>query len=101
MLSRILNPITDASHHKLKNSAHLRNELNSLTIDDNDVLVSFDVKSLFTQISQDFALNCLEKALNNSEVWKTRTLLEKEDILELGKLCLSSTVFTYQDVLYK
>ena len=65
------------------------------------MLVSFDVKSLFTQISQDFAINCLEKALNNSDVWKTRTLLEKEDILELGKLCLSSTVFTYQDKLYK
>ena len=55
-LTKILNPLTDFSDHKIKSVFDAKNKLESLMIPDTHCLVSFDVKSLFTKIPQSLAL---------------------------------------------
>ena len=60
--------------------------------------MSFDVKSLFTSIPLQLALQCTEAAIRQSTV----TLpLPTEDILDLLNLCLTSTYFQYNGKHYK
>ena len=60
--------------------------------------MSFDVKSLFTSIPLQLALQCTETAIQQSTV----TLpLPTDDILDLLNLCLTSTYFQYDGRHYK
>ena len=60
--------------------------------------MSFDVKSLFTSIPLQLALQCTETAIQQSTV----TLpLPTEDIMDLLNLCLTSTDFQYNGKHYK
>ena len=100
-LTKILNPMTNIAEQKLKNSAHVKNELSNVTLSNDENLISFDVRSLFTQIPPDLALTSLDEALEENDLWKRNTLLDKNEILDLVKICLSSTVFQYNNIIYK
>ena len=67
-------------------------------IPDDHKLVSFDVKSLFTSIPLQLALDCTENAIKNSTV---ELPLPKDDIMDLLNPCLTSTYFQYNDKHYK
>ena len=54
------------------------------------ILVSFDVKSLFTSIPLQLALDCTENAIKNPTV---ELPLPTDDIMDLLNLCLTSTHF--------
>ena len=54
--------------------------------------MSFDVKSLFTSISLQQALDFTENAIKNSTV---ELPLPTDDIMDLPNLCLTSTFFQY------
>ena len=47
------------------------------------------------------AISCLEQALSSSNDWKQRTTLDKDDLICLTRICLQSTVFKYNDQIYK
>ena len=68
----------------------IRSEI--IQINTEDILISFDVKSLFTKIPIEFALSSLEKLLDDNQEWHQRTALDKEDVIELTKICLQSTM---------
>ena len=67
--------------------------MQNLTILDNCMLVSYDVKQLFTSIPQQLAIDCLESLLIERTEWKERTDMEITDILDLTKLCINSAIF--------
>ena len=60
--------------------------------------MSFDVKSLFTSIPLQLALDCTENAVKDSTVELT---LPTDDIMDLLNLCLTSTYFQYNGKHYK
>ena len=60
--------------------------------------MSFDVKSLFTSIPLQLALDCTETAITNSTV---KLPLPTDDIMDLLNLCLTSTYFQYNGKQYK
>ena len=60
--------------------------------------MSFDVKSLFTSIPLQLALQCTETAIHQSTV---KLPLPTEDIMDLLNLCLTSTYFQYNGKHYK
>ena len=60
--------------------------------------MSFDVKSLFTSIPLQLALDCAENAIKNSTV---ELPLPTDDIMDLLDLCLTSTYFQYNGKHYK
>ena len=87
-LTTILQPLTDKSRRKLQSTEDFINATKTVQIPDDYKLVSFDVKSLFTSIPLQLALQCTETAILQS----TDPLpLPTEDIMDLLNLCLMST----------
>ena len=97
-LTTILQPLTDKSRRKLQSTEDFTNATKTVQIPDDYKLVSFDVKSLFTSIPLQLALQCTETAILQS----TDPLpLPTEDIMDLLNLCLTSTYFQYNGKHYK
>ena len=97
-LTTILQPLTDKSRRKLQSTEDFIDVIKTVQIPDDYKLVSFDVKSLFTSIPLQFALQCTETTIRQS----TATLpLPTEDIMDLLNLCLTSTYFQYNGKHYK
>lgn len=77
------------------------NILKSVSIDDNEVAVSFDVTSMYTSVPIEESLLVLLDTLNNDASLNDRTPLSSLTIIEGVKLCLTTTYFTFLDVLYR
>ena len=84
----------------INNSKHFVQRINEIQCDDNDFLVSLDVKSLFTCIPVPDVLRIIENLLLNNAVLAERTKLSVADIMSALKLCLHCTIFTFKNVLY-
>ena len=97
-LTTILQPLTDKSRRKLQSTENFIDAIKTVQIPDDYKLVSFDVKSLFTSIPLQLALQCTETAIQQSTV---KLPLPTEDIMDLLNLCLTSTYFQYNGRHYK
>ena len=97
-LTNVLKPLTDESRHKLQSTENFIDAIKTIQIPDDHKLVSFDVKSLFTSIPLQLALDCTENAIKNSTV---ELPLPTDDIMDLLNLCLTSTYFQYNGKHYK
>ena len=56
LLSKILAPLVGHTKSYIKNSKHFIEELKTWKLDQGDLLISFDVKSLFTNVPIDDAV---------------------------------------------
>ena len=97
-LTTILKPLTDKSNHKLQYIEDFIDTIKTIQIPHDYKLVSFDVKSLFTSIPLQLALQCTETAI---ERYTTTVTLPAQDIMELLNLCLTSTYFQFNGKHYK
>ena len=77
-------------HHLVKTSPNTINNANAfltntkdLKLEPNEIMIFFDVFSLFTSIPLDTAKRITNELLTNNDPWQTRTNLDKSDILEL------------------
>ena len=91
-------PLTDESRHKLQSTENFIDAIKTVQVPDDHKLVSFDVKSLFTSIPLQLALDCTETAINNSTL---QLPLLTNDLMDLLNLCLTSTYFQYNGKHYK
>ena len=89
-LTNVLRPLTDESRLKLQSTENFIDAIKTIQIPDDHKLVSFDVKSLFTSIPLQLALDCTENAIKSSV-----------DIMDLLNLCLTSTYVQYNGKHYK
>ena len=97
-LTTVLKPLTDESQHKLQSTENFIDAIKTVQVPDDYKLVSFDVKSLFTSIPLQLALDCTETAINNSTI---ELPLPTDDLMDLLNLCLTSTYFQYNGKHYK
>ena len=97
-LTNILKPLTDKSRHKLQSTENFIDAIKTIQIPDDHKLVSFDVKSLFTSIPLQLALDCTKTAINKSHY---QPPLPTDDLMDLLHLCLTSTYFQYNGKHYK
>ena len=72
-----------------------------MELGEEDVMLSFDVVSLFTRVPADEALEVIAQRLQHDHTLAERTTLEVEDICKLTEVCLKSTYFQYQDSYYE
>ena len=97
-LTTILKPLTNESRQKLQSTETFIDAIKTVQIPDDYKLVSFDVKSLFTSIPLQLALDCTATAIENST---TKLPLPTDDLMDLLNLCLTSTYFQYNGKHYK
>ena len=85
----------------VKNSIDFIDRIKDVVIEKDDILVSFDVVSLFTSVPVDCAIKYIFDLLVVDDSLPTRTQLNAHDIktgLEIGS---NSTVFSFQNVLHR
>ena len=97
-LTSVLKPLSDESRHKLQATGNFIDAIKTVQIPDDHKLVSFDVKSLFTGIPLQLALDYTKTAINKSPY---QLPLPTDDLMDLLHLCLTSTYFQYNGKHYK
>ena len=83
-LTTVLKPLTNESRHKLQSTKNF--------------IDAIKMKSLFTSIPLQLALDCTAAAIKNST---TKLPLPTDDLMDLLNLCLTSTYFQYNGKHYK
>ena len=100
-LTSILAPIQNYNCHSFSNSLQFSKEATDIDIQDDEIMVSFDVVSLFTAIPVDKACNYIRKNLENDLSLHSTTSLDIDDIISLLNFVLSNNYFGYKDKTYK
>lgn len=93
--------IFQAVEHKfdIKNSFTFKDEIENLVLEENDVLASFDVVALYTNVDQDEAIEAVK-----AQWGKIRPLtnIKKKEFFEMLELCVKkSNFFVYGGETYK
>ncbi|XP_078382363.1 uncharacterized protein LOC144665059 [Oculina patagonica] len=89
------------SDFTVTNSAHFVSTISSETILDNEIMVSFDVESLFTNVPIDGAVQAALRKLENDPSLADRTTLTPAQIADLLTFVLRSTYFQYNGSIYE
>ena len=88
-LSRILSSLL-VNRYSVRNSKEFVDYVKNFTISENEILVSFDVVSLFTSVPVDKALGLVLDLLSSDESLASRTSLDISDITIGLEHCFSS-----------
>ena len=85
----------------LQNSSVFTQQIKQHSISSKEVMVSFDVKSLFTFIPVDLALSITKERLQRDQNLAERTNLSVDNILRLSDFVLNHNYFKYDGDHYK
>ena len=100
-LAEVINPLVGKTASYVKNSKDFAESIRGYPIETGDLMVSFDVESLFTNVPTSEALRCLKEKLENNENLPLRTAIPIANILEMVQYCISTTYFQFQGTFYK
>ena len=100
-LSRILKPLVGRSPHQVQNNKEFIQQLEDIKLRSDDIIMSYDVKALFTSVPIKLALKIIKKLLEEDQTLHQRTSMTVNNITCLLEFCLSSTYFTFQDKFYE
>jgi hypothetical protein len=90
-LAKILSPVVGNTEYTVKNSCHFAEFVRGKILKADQVLVSFDVVSLFTNIPVDLAIKVATKRLRQDATLLQRTSLPVENFIDLLSFCLNTT----------
>ncbi len=92
-LTPVLGKLVGKSECYIKNSVHFVERIRSLKLDPSNLLVSFDVVSLFTNVPVDDTMQIVKDLLKDD--------VTSEHIVKLTEVCLKSTHFQFRDKFYE
>ena len=100
-LSRILKPLVGRSPYQVQNDKEFIQQIEDIKLRSDDIVMSYDVKALFTSVPIQPALKIIKKLLEEDQRLHQRTSMTVNNITCLLESCLSSTYFTFQDKFYE
>ena len=100
-LSRILKPLVGKSPYQVQNNKEFLQHLEGIQLGPDEVIMSYDVKALFTSVTIKPSLNIIEKLLEEDPELQQRTSMTVKHIACLLAFCLRSTYFTFQNKYYE
>ena len=100
-LARILSPLAGKTSSYVKNSMHFVEIIRGRVVSEADILVSFDVVSLFTKVPIDETMDVVKHKLQNDTSLEDRTPIPIEKLCELIKLCLTTSYFQLGEKFYE
>lgn len=100
-LLKVIDPLAGDTEFGVKNSYTLMEDLRNVRLTENLELGSLDIVNLYTRIPVDKSLSILKNKLENDVTFRARTNLSVETVLELAKLCLENSYFSFDNSFYK
>ena len=100
-LTGILTPIQNLNGYSVSNSMDFTEQVANQEIAEDEVMVSFDVVSLFTAIPVDKACDYIRKKLDEDTTLHSRTKLNTDEIISLLEFTLSNNYFMFNDSVHK
>ena len=100
-LSRILKPLVGKSPHHICNNQDFMEHLKGITLGPDEVMVSYDMRALFTSVPIQPAIEVIEKLLKEDPDLQKRTTMSTKHIMDLLEFCLRSTYFTHRGKFYE
>ena len=89
------------TEHHVLNSKEFTKEMRDVKLEEDEVLNSHDVVSLFTNVPIPETMDIIKDRLAGDSTLQERTLLEVADIVELLKFCMGTTYFLFRGVIYE
>ena len=83
--------------YSVKNTFNLLEKIQNLQLSDSEILVSFDVSSLFPSVPIKLALRYLETTLIDNNIDRDKI----SDLLKLTELCMDQNYFQFNDSFFK
>lgn len=102
MLNKFISITNQDSPICIKNSFQLLKDLKTIKLTDKEIIVSFDVKSLYTNLPIEATIQAVKERLSENQIWKEKFKenLTTDDIIDLLRTCLSNTYFQYNNEYY-
>ena len=100
-IASLISPLAGKTDSHVKNSKHFVEVMSDLRVEEDEMLVSFDVSSLFTNVPIDEAVQVIRDRLRRDETLVNRTTLSPDRVAELLETCLKSTYFCYGGEFYE
>ena len=101
-LSSILRPLVGTSGRILQNTHDLVESMENIELQEDELMVSYDVKSLFTSIPVEETILICERKLKQDPTLEDRSGgMDVETIVKLLRFCLTTTSFQYKGDHYK
>ncbi|KFD58520.1 hypothetical protein M513_00746 [Trichuris suis] len=92
-LARILKPLTGQMSSHTDNSTTLARQVKEINLEKDDILVSYDVKDLFTSLPMDYTYKIIYEALSNDISLRERTKLNPRHLTGLVQFCMEQGAY--------
>ena len=100
-LARILKPLVGMSTHHLQNTKDFIQQLKEVKLQQDETIISYDVKALFSSVPIQPVLNIIKNKLENDQQLQQRTSMSVSQITSLLEYCFRSTYFVFQGEYYE
>ena len=100
-ISKILQKYTGKTPYYIKNSADFAEKIKDLRVEEDEVLVSYDVTALYPSVPQDEAIEIVFQLMKDDPNLSEKTTMTAENLIELFKICVQTTYFVFNRKLYK
>ena len=95
-LARILKPLVGKSIYHVHNTQDFIQQIKDIKLQEDQCMMSFDVKALFTSVPIKPAISTIKKLLEEDPELHKRTYLSVNNITRLLEFCSTSTYFIFQ-----
>ncbi len=99
-IGKIIQKYVGKTEHYVKNSAHFATMIKDLQVEDDEILVSYDVTVLYPSVPQQEAIEIFHEMMINDEELSNKTTISAENVIKLFKLCVETTYFVFNKKLY-
>ena len=99
-LASLLKHLVNETEYSFKNAKQFAEFVSNQEVADDELVVSFDVVSLFTSIPIDMAIDVIQQKLEGSDDWRNHTPLTKGQILDLLSFLLHNSYFAFEGTQY-
>ena len=100
-LASILAPLVGRTSSYVRNSKSFVDFITTQTLAEDEILLSFDVVSLFTCVPTGLAVQIARRRLENDPSLQDRTDLNIDDIVDLLTMCLDATYLSFRGKVYR
>ena len=95
-VARNLKPLVGKSEHHVKNTQDFIESIKDIHLGEDQCMVSYDVKALFTSVPTTKAYSIIKQRLEEDPELNQRTSLSIGNIISLLEFCITSTYFSFQ-----